>query len=71
MAKSKVVEDVANALRDYGQDIRMDWSDMDGRSVRSTLDELAEALETGDFDYDSWADQTLRFDENGEWRDRG
>ncbi len=36
---------IAQALRELGAAYRSDWSDFDGRSLRSELDGLADALE--------------------------
>lgn len=38
---------IAQALREYGQAIRGDWSLLDGRSVRSQLDRFAQSIEDG------------------------
>lgn len=35
-----------NILREYGEAIRGDWSEIDGRTVRDQLDYLAELIET-------------------------
>jgi hypothetical protein len=37
-------EVIAQALREYGNAIRGDWSELDGRSVKSQLEEFASAL---------------------------
>lgn len=37
--------DVTAIIREYGEAIRGDWGSIDGRSVRSQLDELAHAVE--------------------------
>lgn len=34
----------ADLLEEYGQSIRGDWSDIDGRSEKDRLDELADAI---------------------------
>ena len=44
-------------LREYGQAIRGDWAELDGRSVRSTLDDIAHWIEEPD-DYPG--DETAR-----------
>lgn len=52
---------IAKALRAYGEDIRSDWSDLDGRSVMRTLDELADALESDEtFDLEVWLYNNIR-----------
>ena len=42
MSNEKVI---AQALREYGQALRGDWSDFDGRSARAVLDDFAAELE--------------------------
>ena len=44
------VQDVQTLLREYGGAIRGDWSDLDGRSVRANLDDLADLLDQRDVD---------------------
>lgn len=60
-AAPELIEHAARALRAYGQDLRSDWSDFDGRSARGALTALAEAMESGDVEQvaglaDQWAD---------------
>ena len=50
------VKAVAEALQLLGTAYRMDWSDFDGRTLRSQLDDLAGCLTSGkEFDIQSWA----------------
>lgn len=50
------VTEVAEAMRLLGSAYRGDWSDFDGRSLKLTLVELAEALESDEpFDARRWA----------------
>ncbi len=49
-------EQVADALSLLGAAYRSDWSDLDGRSLRSQLDELATTLRKGElFNVEGWA----------------
>jgi hypothetical protein len=40
--------DATTVLREYGQAIRGDWSDVDGRGVRADLDTLADWIDSPD-----------------------
>jgi hypothetical protein len=39
------VKEVADCLREYGEALRGSWGDIDGRSERAALHQLAEAIE--------------------------
>lgn len=39
-----VVETIAQALNEYGQALRGDWGDFDGRSAKAILDDFAAEL---------------------------
>lgn len=39
------IAEIATLLREYGQAVRGDWADLDGRSVRYVLDEIADQLD--------------------------
>lgn len=48
---------LAQAIREYGQAIRGDWSEIDGRSVLMQMEEFASAIEGGEeaeWDLDRW-----------------
>ena len=39
------VKDVADCLREYGEALRGSWGDIDGRTERAALQQLADAIE--------------------------
>ena len=41
-------ENIAAALNEYGQAMRGDWSQVDGRSVRDQMEEFSSAVEGGE-----------------------
>lgn len=60
---------IAQALREYGQAIRGDWGDLDGRSVLSQLNNVAdELLIDTDQSLDKWRQELgICPDGGGHW----
>ena len=56
---------VASVVREYGMAMRGDWSEVDGRSVRDVMDEIADWIESASYPGDEAARNMLGICQSG------